>query len=153
MPAPLTTKRLIIGHVAMCRGCCCGDISRGKPEAPVEWLKNEWRALGLLKTVQLTISGCLGPCDLSNVVTVSDSSGSTWLGNIRDLRQYQTLVDWASASKEAGYLLSLPEELSDCRFNPYRSETHDLQAGAPSPSGRADNCRFIETSREHRRDR
>jgi len=76
--------------------------------------------MGLLKNVQLTISGCLGPCDLSNVVTVSDFSGSVWLGNIRHLYQYQALVDWAFQSKVAGRLLPLPEEFGDCRFDPFR---------------------------------
>ena len=116
----LKTKRLVIGQISMCRGCCCGNTDRGKPEVPVEWLKVEWRRMGLLKNVQLTISGCLGPCDLSNVVTISDFSGSIWLGNIRHLYQYQALVDWAFDSKVAGRLLPLPEEFADCRFDPFR---------------------------------
>jgi hypothetical protein len=36
---PLTTKRLVHGHVAVCRGCCCGNTANGKPAVPVEWLK------------------------------------------------------------------------------------------------------------------
>jgi len=116
----LKTKRLVIGQISMCRGCCCGNTDHGKPEVPVEWLKAEWRRTGLLKNVQLTISGCLGPCDLSNVVTVSDFSGSVWLGNIRHLCQYQALVDWALQSKVAGRLLPLPEEFAGCRFDPFR---------------------------------
>jgi hypothetical protein len=40
---PLKTKRLVIGQVTICRGCCCGNTDRGLPEVPVEWLKNEWR--------------------------------------------------------------------------------------------------------------
>lgn len=35
---------------------------------PDEWLKTEWRARRLLKNVHLSISGCLGPCDMANVV-------------------------------------------------------------------------------------
>jgi hypothetical protein len=58
----LTTKRLVIGHVTVCQGCCCGNTANGRPPVPVDWLKKEWRARGLLKRVQLTISGCLGPC-------------------------------------------------------------------------------------------
>jgi hypothetical protein len=60
----LQTKRQVIGHVVMCSGCCCGKTERGKPEVPVEWLKAQWKARGLLKNIQLSISGCLGPCDL-----------------------------------------------------------------------------------------
>ena len=119
-PALLRTNRLMIGHVAMCRACCCGNTDRGKPEVPVEWLKKEWRHRGLLKNIQLTISGCLGPCDVANVITISDSSGSVWLGNVRHLHQYRALVDWASESKVVGRLLPLPEEFADCRFDPFR---------------------------------
>src|SRR3984893_16566915 len=60
----LATKRLVIGHLTVCQGCCCGNTENGRPPVPVDWLKKEWRARGLLKRVQLTISGCLGPCDL-----------------------------------------------------------------------------------------
>jgi hypothetical protein len=76
---PLKTKRLVVGQVTVCRGCCCGDTERGRPEVPVEWLKNEWRKRGLLKRVQLTISGCVGPCDVPNVVVITRSSGTEWL--------------------------------------------------------------------------
>src|SRR5450759_5278295 len=65
----LTTKRLVLGHVSVCQGCCCGNTANGNAAVPVEWLKNEWRARGLLKRIQLSISGCLGPCDVPNVVT------------------------------------------------------------------------------------
>jgi len=67
----LTTKRLVIGQVLVCQGCCCGAVERGRPEVPAEWLKAEWRRRGLLKRLQLTISGCLGPCDVPNVVVVA----------------------------------------------------------------------------------
>lgn len=116
----LNTKRLVIGHVVMCRGCCCGDINKGKPEVPVEWLKQEWRQKGLLRNIQLTISGCLGPCDLSNVVSISSPAGSVWLGNIRHFQQYADLVDWALQSKAAEELLPLPREFEELRFDPFR---------------------------------
>ena len=119
----LATKRLVIGHVVMCRGCCCGDVGRGKPEVPVDWLKSEWRQRGLLKNIQLTISGCLGPCDLSNVVSITDHEGQIWLGNIRERRHYELLIDWAARSKTAGRLLPLPAEFDGARFEPFRHGT------------------------------
>jgi hypothetical protein len=81
----LTTKRLVFGHLSVCQGCCCGNTTNGKPAVPVEWLKEEWRARGLLKRIQLSISGCLGPCDIPNVVTISNESGTQWLGGLLNL--------------------------------------------------------------------
>jgi hypothetical protein len=116
----LVTKRLVIGHVTVCQGCCCGNIANGRPPVPVDWLKKEWRSRGLLKRVQLTISGCLGPCDLPNVVTISDDSGTQWLGAITEFDQYLAIVDWASRSRDAGELLPLPKEFRQHTLRPFR---------------------------------
>ena len=98
---PLKTKRLVVGQITICRGCCCGNVERGLPEVPVEWLKSEWRKRGLLKRVQLTISGCVGPCDVPNVVVITSSSGTEWLGNIVEFDQYRNLVEWAVRCRDA----------------------------------------------------
>lgn len=118
---PVTTKRLVLGHVTVCLGCCCGNTTKGKPAVPVEWLKKEWKARGLLKQVQLTISGCLGPCDVPNVVTISNENGTRWLGGITEFHQYNVLLDWATASKNAGELLPLPREFREHLLDPFRS--------------------------------
>jgi hypothetical protein len=118
----LETKRLVIGHVAVCQGCCCGNTANGRPPVPVDWLKKEWRARGLLKRVQLTISGCLGPCDLPNVVTISNGSGTQWLGEITEFEQYRALVDWACRSRDAGELLPLPKEFHQHTLHPFRQQ-------------------------------
>jgi len=109
--AVLTTKRKVIAQVFVCRGCCCGQVERGRPEVPAEWLKEEWRRRGLLKRIQLTISGCLGPCDVPNVVAIVAQRKTVWLGNISRRDQYQSLLDWASRSKELGRSAELPTEL------------------------------------------
>jgi cobaltochelatase CobN len=76
------------------------------------------RRLG--QTVQLTISGCLGPCDLSNVVSIASAAGVVWLGSLRDTRSYMTLLEWAWATGGAGRVLPLPDALDALRFNPFR---------------------------------
>lgn len=125
---PLRTKRSVIGQVVMCRGCCCGEVRRGKPEVPVEWMKEEWKRRGLLKNLQLSISGCLGPCDLSNVVTVSGPAGLVWLGGLHRFGQYSALVDWASQCKAEGHMLPLPSEFDELRFDPFQSSvSHGLE--------------------------
>lgn len=107
----LTTKRRVIAHVLVCQGCCCGQVERGRPAVPVEWLKEEWRTRGLLKRVHLTISGCLGPCDVPNVVAIVSQEKTVWLGNISETHEYQSLLDWASRSRNAGRALDIPKDL------------------------------------------
>src|ERR1700722_3416096 len=118
---PVITKRLVLGLVAVCQGCCCGNTANGRPAVPVEWLKNEWRARGLLKRIQLSISGCLGPCDVPNVVTISNENGTRWLGQITEFHQYRTLLEWAVSSKDAGELLSLPKKFRQHILHPFRN--------------------------------
>jgi cobaltochelatase CobN len=118
---PLKTKRLVVGQVTICRGCCCGNTDRGLPEVPVDWLKTEWRKRGLLKQVQLTISGCVGPCDVPNVVVITSSSGTEWLGNISHFEQYRSLVEWAERCRDAAEMLALPPLFDTSRLNPFRS--------------------------------
>jgi hypothetical protein len=119
----LATKRIVIGQVSVCVGCCCGNTANGKPPVPVDWLKKEWRARGLLKRVQLTISGCLGPCDVPNVVTISDENGTQWFGEISEFGQYSELLEWAVRSKDAGGLLPLPKEFRRHSLHPFHGST------------------------------
>jgi hypothetical protein len=116
----LDTKRRVIGQIIVCQGCCCGATHKDRPEVPVAWLKEEWRRRGLLKRVQLSVSGCVGPCDMPNVVVVNSDAGSQWLGNITEFNQYRALVDWATRSMEAGRLLELPREFKAHFLQPWR---------------------------------
>jgi hypothetical protein len=116
MDTVLETKRQTIGQVLVCVGCCCGRTDRGKPPVPVDWLKQEWKARKLLKTIQLTISGCLGPCDLVNVVCLVTPSGTRWLGGLNEQRHFEALLAWATDSTAAARLLPLPALLSQQEF-------------------------------------
>lgn len=107
----LSTKRKVIAQVFVCQGCCCGQVERGRPEVPAEWLKQEWRKRGLLKRVQLTIGGCLGPCDVPNVIAIVTQTNTVWLGNISRREQYQSLLDWASRTKNLGRAVDISSEL------------------------------------------
>lgn len=117
----LNTKRSVIGHVLLCRGCCCGETNRGKPEVPVQWIKEQWKSRGLRKSIQLSISGCLGPCDLSNVVAVHSATDHFWLGNFHEFQQYSDLLEWAEQSRSAGQLLPLPAPFEQFQFDPFRA--------------------------------
>jgi cobaltochelatase CobN len=118
---PLATRRMVIAQVSLCKGCCCGNVERGRPEVPVERMKQEWRARGLSKVVQLTISGCLGPCDVVNVVRISAGDDDAWLGKLRSLDDYLDLVNWAEESKNAGKPAPLSDRMKERRINPFRN--------------------------------
>jgi cobaltochelatase CobN len=94
-PAVLTTKRKVLAQLVFCVGCCCGRVDRGRPEVPVEKFKEVWRAEQLNRTVQLTITGCLGPCDLPNVTLVILPEGNVWLGGLVGDAVYGELIGWA----------------------------------------------------------
>ncbi|MBL8149982.1 MAG: (2Fe-2S) ferredoxin domain-containing protein [Blastocatellia bacterium] len=107
----ITTKRRTLAHLLVCLGCCCGRTDRGKPEVPADWLKAKWKEKKLHSSIHLSISGCLGPCDLANVAGLVTPLQSLWLGGLTERKQYELLVDWASDSATLGMLLPLPEEL------------------------------------------
>ena len=95
--AQLQTKRIKLADVLVCAGCCCGHPEKGHPEVPVAWLKEEWRRRGLLKSIQLTIAGCIGPFDVPNVLCITTGRGSAWIGNIDRHDHYQSASHLGSA--------------------------------------------------------
>ena len=125
----LSTKRPMLGQISVCNGCCCGQTHKGHPEIPLEWLKEEWKYRGLLKRVHLTISGCLGPCDVPNVILITSAEGTQWLAEISQRRQYEMLADWAEQSKLADRLLPLPREFDRHRLAAYREEANCSRNG------------------------
>ena len=114
---PLATARgRVLGQIMFCEGCCCGRTDKGFTPLPRDWIKQQWKDEKLNKSVQLTISGCLGPCDLANVFCVISPKGMQWFGGLQEPWQYELLLNWASASRDAGVLLELPAELNGHRF-------------------------------------
>lgn len=121
MSRALFTKRQALAHISVCLGCCCGRTDKGHPDVPVQWLKDQWKARRLLKHVQLTISGCLGPCDLTNVVSIGSSRGTTWLGGLTRHVDYEHLLQWATQVAETQRLLPLPKSLEPFVFERFRA--------------------------------
>jgi len=118
----LATTRRPLAQVVFCQGCCCGRTDRGRPELPVERLKATWKAEKLNRVVQLTISGCLGPCDLANVALVIKPDGNRWLGEMAGDGVYESLIEWARACNAAGVLLPLPAGTDGLRFARFQPE-------------------------------
>lgn len=111
-----TTAKTPLAQMLFCQGCCCGRTDRGKPELPVDRLKAAWSAGKLNRVVQLTISGCLGPCDLVNVTLVLTPTEQVWLGGLQGDEDYDACLAWAAACEAAGSIVPLPERLAAKRF-------------------------------------
>ena len=116
-----TTKRPTLAQVLICLGCCCGRTDRGKPAVPVGWLKAQWKEHKLLRVIHLSISGCLGPCDIANVVSIVTPLQTIWLGNLTSETQYEALFDWALACAEVNQVLPLPVELQAFVFERFHA--------------------------------
>ena len=114
----LTTRRTgLLGQIFFCDGCCCGRVDKGFPQLPKAMIKERWKRLKLNGTIQLTISGCLGPCDLANVVYLLASNGvGQWFGGLSEHWQYEALVQWASECHQSSSLLPIPTTLDGHRF-------------------------------------
>jgi cobaltochelatase CobN len=82
-------------------------------------MKSAWKAEKLNKTVQLTISGCLGPCDVANVVQIVSPEGTTWFGRFSDDAHYDALIEWARACHASKTLVAIPDSLLSLSFEGY----------------------------------
>ncbi len=128
-PVRLLTKRQTLGQVLICAtGCCCNRPDKGKPSIPVDWLKNEWRERRLLRHIQLTIAGCLGPCDVFNVVTIVTPQETIWLGGITEEWPFVLLRDWAVGSADRGELIALPGGLRHYIFDRWHPQPAEAYA-------------------------
>ncbi len=112
----LTTKVKPPAQLLFCKGCCCGKTERGLPEVPVDRLKATWKAEKLNRSVQLTISGCLGPCDLPNVAVIVTAEGTRWYGRLDGDAHYDALIAWARQCQAEQTVLPDPEALTAHRF-------------------------------------
>lgn len=119
-PEPVTSRKTV-AQVVLCLGCCCGRTDKGHPPVPVDWMKQEWRTRTLPKKVHLTISGCLGPCDVSNVVLIMMGARQVWLGNLSSQEHYALLADWASACAAADTVVPLPQALEHFYLDRFHS--------------------------------
>lgn len=116
------SKRRAFAQLILCKGCCCGRTDRGHPEVPVDHLKAAWKAGALNKAVQLTISGCVGPCDVTNVAVVVTPNGTRWYGHLGGEADYEALICWARRCREAGGVLPMPPSFDSRRFEWFVSE-------------------------------
>jgi cobaltochelatase CobN len=106
----------------LCKGCCCGRTDRGLPEVPVDRIKEIWRREKLNRSIQLTVSGCLGPCDVPNVVLILTFDPPEWLGRIAGDASYDLLIQWARDCHAAGALVPMPGPLAENRLERFAAK-------------------------------
>ena len=129
MTVPPATTRLPLTPLVFCQGCCCGRTDRGHPEVPVGRLKEIWKGEKLNRSVQLTISGCLGQCDLANVALVITPNGNEWLGSLAGNEVYEALITWAQECHRKGRLESLPAGFDTRRFERFGPREEGVDGG------------------------
>lgn len=114
--------RVLEGQIFVCQGCCCGNVERGIPEVPLQAFKGEWKARGIRRRVHLSISGCLGPCAVANVILLVLYDRTTWLHSIDTAEQVTAIFDHVERSLNAGEALPLDEFLAPFEFQRYSFE-------------------------------
>ena len=107
-------------HLSYCHdSCCCGDVSRGYAPVPVDTFKEEWLRRRLRRTVHLTKGGCLGPCELANVVSLVFDGRAVWFQAVNAPDQVRLIFDYIDAMVLADAFLAPPQPLARFVFNFY----------------------------------
>jgi cobaltochelatase CobN len=130
-PIHLVAKR---AHLMVCaKGCCCGHTERGHAAVPVDFYKQEYKKRKIRKLVQLTMSGCLGPCPLANVALLFFDGRPIWFQSINGEAQIRALFDYIDQMLAADSYLPPPPELSDYVFT-YYAWAHAPPSCRPAPA-------------------
>jgi cobaltochelatase CobN len=107
------------GHLFVCQGCCCGRTDKGFPALPLDEFKRQWKARGIRRRLHLTISGCLGPCPLANVVLILFHGQATWLHSINNSEDVDLIYSYVERMLLAESYLDPPAGLAERRFDRY----------------------------------
>ena len=128
-PIHLVAKR---AHLMVCaKGCCCGRTDRGHPAVPVDFYKQEYKKRKIRKLVQLTMSGCLGPCPLLNVALLFFDGRPVWFQSINGEAQIRAIFDYIDQMLAADGYLPPPPELAEYVFT-YYAWAHSSFSRGPS---------------------
>ena len=119
--------RIQDGHLFVCQGCCCGHTEKGFPALPLEEFKRQWKERGIRRRFHLTISGCLGPCPLANVILIQFLGQSVWLHSINSPKDVTLIYDYVERMLRADRYLDPPAALAGRHFQRYLVDTanHD----------------------------
>jgi cobaltochelatase CobN len=118
--------RIQDGHLFVCQGCCCGRTDKGFPALPLDEFKSQWKARGIRRRFHLTISGCLGPCPLANVVLILFRGHSVWLHSINSPEDVGLIYGYVERMLLEERYLDPPPGLVERRFDRYLAEMAGL---------------------------
>jgi cobaltochelatase CobN len=115
--------RVLEGQLLVCQGCCCGQTERGMPALPLDVFKRQWKERGVRLRIHLTITGCLGPCPLANVVLILFAGEAVWLHSINTPEHVTAIYDYLEAMLAAEKYLPPEGLLASCHFNRFIFDT------------------------------
>ena len=115
--------RIQDGQLFVCNGCCCGRTDKGFPALPVDEFKQQWKKRGIRRRLHLTISGCLGPCPLANVVLLQFREKSMWFHSINHPEDVDLIYGYVEDMLLTETILDPPEGLAARRFERYLNPT------------------------------
>lgn len=129
-PINLVKRR---AHLMVCaKGCCCGRTDRGFPAVPIDFYKAEYKRRKLRNVIQLSMSGCLGPCPLANVALLFFDGRPIWFQSVNTPGQIGAIFDYVEQMLAAERYLPPPAELEELVFEYYAWAAKE----APSPGMR-----------------
>ena len=111
--------RIQDGHLLICNGCCCGRTDKGFPALPLEEFKTQWKKRGIRRRFHLTVSGCLGPCPLANVILLQFHGESMWFHSINHPCDVDLVYDYVERMLLAESVLDPPDGLLSRKFERY----------------------------------
>lgn len=115
--------RILDGQLFVCHGCCCGRVEKGFPQLPLDEFKRQWKERGIRRRFHLTVSGCLGPCTLANVVLILFRGAAVWLHSIASDQDVTDIYDYVERMLVAERYLDPPPALAGRHFQRYLVDT------------------------------
>ncbi|NOT27935.1 MAG: cobalt chelatase [Acidobacteria bacterium] len=119
-------------HLSYCfTGCCCGRTERGYAAVPADAFTDEWKRRRLRNVVHLTKAGCLGPCALANVASLTFDGRAVWFHSVNTAWHVRLIYDYIEAMLRADRFIAPPPDLTEFVFNFYDWETRPRTIAEP----------------------
>ena len=111
------------GHVLVCAlGNACGNSERGYAPVLANLYKAERERRGLKFDLHVSLTDCLGPCSVGNVVMLTFDGETHCFRSMDGEEQVLQLFDYVESMRAAGVYHEPPEPLATLRFTRFHSE-------------------------------